>query len=48
MPSNPTSYNFDEEMPNPFGSKKAAVMNTPPKNNPKASMGGRQAQQASQ
>jgi hypothetical protein len=26
----PANYNFNEEMADPFGSKKAAVMNTPP------------------
>lgn len=34
----PSSYNFNENMQDPFGSKKPTVMNTPPKSDPFASM----------
>ena len=33
-PSGPSGYNFDDNMQDPFGSKKPTVMNTPPKSNP--------------
>ena len=36
--NNFSSYNFNENMQDPFGSKKPTVMNTPPKSDPFASM----------
>jgi len=38
----PSGYNLEEAESDPFGSKKAAVMNTPPKSNPMKMGGGHQ------
>ena len=42
-PQAPSSYKFDEDMADPFGSKKPTVMNTPPKREP--TLGGAPLQQ---
>ena len=39
QPPTKGAYDFNEDMADPFGSKKAAVMNTPPKSNPMAGGG---------
>ena len=40
MPSGPSGYSFDENMADPFGSKKPAVMNSPAKRDPMEMGGG--------